>query len=304
MVWELDPHWWLPACELMQLCFLQPRVVNQLGPPTCILSAVLLLCLSNAFENIMFALRRLPTVALRNCARPLAPFAVRGVATHAKEARDHVMQIEVEVVELYRKLAKEVPEPLNEVFERLAQEEWHHHNVLEKAFEVGNVPVLHESDIVEVCAVGTLGSAPTKKSPRCAKCVVRATDTLASWFAGIYYPTQHGSPPPATCANRLKCVVPRELPATPAPQVAHNIYKGIAKDRSITKEMKSLTDVYINARDNEAKNRDHYLKLAEEETDPEAKKLWQFMALEEQKHFKALDEMVKFITSTDSFYYW
>jgi rubrerythrin len=145
------------------------------------------------------------------------------------------MQIEVEVVELYRKLAKEVPEPLNEVFERLAQEEWHHHNVLEKAFEVGNVPVLHESDIVEV---------------------------------------------------------------------AHNIYKGIAKDRSITKEMKSLTDVYINARDNEAKNRDHYLKLAEEETDPEAKKLWQFMALEEQKHFKALDEMVKFITSTDSFYYW
>ena len=45
--------------------------------------------------------------------------------------------------------------------------------------------------------------------------------------------------------------------------VAHNIYKSIEKDRGMSKDMKSLLDIYIQARDMEAKNRDHYFKLAE-----------------------------------------
>uniref|UniRef100_A0A7S4CVU3 Rubrerythrin diiron-binding domain-containing protein n=1 Tax=Eutreptiella gymnastica TaxID=73025 RepID=A0A7S4CVU3_9EUGL len=178
-------------------------------------------------------------MAVRRCVGGVQPLAgihaVRTMQTQTKTARDHVLEVEIAGEEFYKKLAQTAPEPLDEVFSRLAAEEHEHHETLSKAFDVGNIPVLHESDIADV---------------------------------------------------------------------AHNIYKSIEKDRGMSKDMKSLLDIYIQARDMEAKNRDHYFKLAEEEKNPEAKKLWEFMALEEHKHYKAMDEMVKFVTDTDVWYYW
>ena len=35
------------------------------------------------------------------------------------------------------------------------------------------------------------------------------------------------------------------------------------------------------------------------ETNPEIKKLWEFLACEENKHYVAMDEMVRFVLATD-----
>lgn len=54
--------------------------------------------------------------------------------------------------------------------------------------------------------------------------------------------------------------------------------------------------LFEEARDLEARNRAEYLQRAREATDPEVKKLFVQIALEEQKHYTALDELVKFVS--------
>jgi rubrerythrin len=149
-------------------------------------------------------------------------------------ARDQVLEIEVAGEAYYRQLAEQSPAPLDQIFNRLADEEHEHHETLEHAFDQGHVPELHHSNIVEHM---------------------------------------------------------------------HSICQNIREAQGVTDGMKSLLEVYANARDMEAKNRDHYLELAETEPNPETRKLWEFLAEEQNKHYMALDEMVQFVLVTDVWFH-
>eukprot|EP00667_Euglena_gracilis_P016278 EG_transcript_17018 len=176
----------------------------------------------------LFALR---SAALRGC-------AVRSFNTPLQQGqqslKDAILGIELAGEEFYRKLAMEAPEPLDEVFGRLADEEHIHHRTLEQAFANGTLPDLQGSDIVEV---------------------------------------------------------------------AHKTLRNIERHHSMSGQMKSMLEVYKMARDMEASNRDKYQSLMEKETNPEAKKIWEYLAAEEQKHFKAMDDMVKFLDKAHVYYY-
>ena len=60
--------------------------------------------------------------------------------TSAASVRDYVLEIEVAGEAHYRKLAQESPAPLNQIFQRLADEEHEHHETLEYAFAEGDIP--------------------------------------------------------------------------------------------------------------------------------------------------------------------
>ena len=60
----------------------------------------------------------------------------------AESVKDHVLDIEVAGEAYYRKLAKESPAPLDDIFNRLADEEHQHHDTLERAFADGDIPGL------------------------------------------------------------------------------------------------------------------------------------------------------------------
>ena len=66
--------------------------------------------------------------------------SARAVRTRAQATRDHLLHIEEAAEEHYRKMARDAPGPLKEVFNRLADEEQEHHVALEKALDAGFVP--------------------------------------------------------------------------------------------------------------------------------------------------------------------
>jgi rubrerythrin len=58
-------------------------------------------------------------------------------------------------------------------------------------------------------------------------------------------------------------------------------------------------ELYEQARNLEARNRDEYLQRARDATDPDVKKLFLHVALEEQKHYVLLNELLCFVRSDD-----
>eukprot|EP00667_Euglena_gracilis_P023925 EG_transcript_27254 len=184
----------------------------------------------------MFAVCRPAVFALRMGRVGALRLAHTQAPQGQQSLKDTILGIELAGEEFYRKLAVEAPEPLDEVFSRLADEERHHHHTLEQAFANGTLTAhdLHSSDIVDV---------------------------------------------------------------------AESTLKTIERDHSVSKQMKSMAEVYKMARDMEAANRDKYLDLLEKETNPKAKKIWEYLAAEEQKHFHAMDVMVRFMDKAHIHYY-
>jgi len=183
-------------------------------------------------------------LSIRRCVAPVSR-AVLGLTRSAHSlqydfkdqpaSRDLILNMELSEEQLYRKLSTEAPEPLDDLFLRLAEEERKHHELLESGFIGGKLPSMQPSDIVSV---------------------------------------------------------------------AKEVFKTIEKDRAVSKEMKGMVGLFKRARDMEATARDKYLEMAEKETNPDAKKAWEQMAAEEHKHYKALEDMVEFISKSDVWYYW
>jgi rubrerythrin len=81
--------------------------------------------------------------------------------------------------------------------------------------------------------------------------------------------------------------------------ITKNLFTQLQNDPNVDfLGMKDQVHVYAQARDIELKNRDEYLKRAEEAADPQVKTLFEQVAMEEEQHAIALHEMVHFLDDT------
>ena len=62
---------------------------------------------------------------------------------------------------------------------------------------------------------------------------------------------------------------------------------------------KDQLELYLEAREIEARNRDEYIKRAQLATDPKVKALFQLVAAEEQKHYVMIDELIQFVSKAE-----